>query len=88
MQLNVPPDLEARLAKRLATGNFASAEDVIRRALEALDAEEAWTAEERMALDSKIDRALEQVAEGRTYSPEAAQQRLADLRAAHLSRRS
>ena len=34
MQLNVPPDLEALVQKRLATGAFASAEDVIRRALD------------------------------------------------------
>ena len=33
MQLNVPPDLEALVQKRLDSGAFASAEDVIRRAL-------------------------------------------------------
>src|SRR5271166_5677709 len=31
----------------LATGAFANAEDVIRLALETLDAEESWTGEER-----------------------------------------
>jgi len=35
------PDLEALVQKRLATGAFANAEDVIRRALENLDAEES-----------------------------------------------
>jgi Arc/MetJ-type ribon-helix-helix transcriptional regulator len=69
MQLTVPPDLEALVQKRLATGAFANAEDLIRRALEALDAEESWTDEERSALDKKIDRALEQVAAGRVYGP-------------------
>ena len=34
MQLNVPPDVEALVQKRLATGAFANAEDVIRCALE------------------------------------------------------
>jgi len=62
-------DIEALVNKRLATGAFVKAEDVIRRALEALDAEESWTDEERRALDEKIDRALEQVAAGRTYKP-------------------
>ncbi|MGD1071810.1 MAG: hypothetical protein ABSB15_16885 [Bryobacteraceae bacterium] len=47
MHLNIPPDIEVLVQKRLATGAFADAEDVIRRALETLDAEESWTAEER-----------------------------------------
>ena len=75
MQLNVPPDLEALVQKRLDTGAFANAEDVIRRALETLDAEESWSDEERSALDEKIDRALEQVAAGRVYGPEEARRK-------------
>ena len=85
MQVNVPPDLEVLVQKRLATGAFANAEDVIRRALETLDAEESWTEEERRALDEKIDRALEQVAAGRVYGPEEARRKLAALREVHLS---
>ncbi|MGO9258380.1 MAG: type II toxin-antitoxin system ParD family antitoxin [Bryobacteraceae bacterium] len=85
MQLNVPPDLEALVQKRLATGAFANAEDVIRCALEALDAEEGWTNEQRRALDEKIDRALEQVADGRVCGPEEARRKLAALREAHLA---
>jgi Arc/MetJ-type ribon-helix-helix transcriptional regulator len=70
MQLTVPPDLEALVQKQLATGALANVEDVIRRALETLDAEESWTGEERSALDEKIDRALEQVSAGRVYGSE------------------
>ena len=86
MQLNVPPDVEALVQKRLATGAFASAEDVIRRALETLEAEENWTDEERRALDAKIDRALEQVASGRVYGSEEARRKLAALRESHLAK--
>ena len=85
MQLNFPADLEALVQKRLATGAFANAEDVIRRALQTLDAEESWTDEERLALDEKIDRALEQVASGRVYGPEEARRKLAALRGVHLA---
>jgi Arc/MetJ-type ribon-helix-helix transcriptional regulator len=85
MQLNVPPDLEALVQKRLATGAFANAEDVIRRALETLDADESWTVEERRALDEKIERALEQVAAGRVYGPEESRRKLAALREEHLA---
>ncbi len=85
MQLTVPPDLEALVQKQLATGAFANAEDVLRRALEILDAEETWTDDERSALDEEIDRALEQVAAGRVYGPEEARRKLAALRAAHVA---
>jgi Arc/MetJ-type ribon-helix-helix transcriptional regulator len=88
MQLNVPPDLEALVRRRLATGAFADAEDVIRRALETLDAEENWTDEERRAPDEKIDRALQQVADGRVYGPEGARRKLAALKEAHLAKSS
>ena len=47
MQLNVPPDLETLINKRLSSGGYTNAEDVLRRALEAQDAEESWTDEER-----------------------------------------
>lgn len=87
MQVTVPPDLEALVQKRLATGAFASPEDVIRCALETLEAEENWTDEERNALDEKIERAREQVAAGRVYGPEEARRRLAALREAHLANR-
>jgi Arc/MetJ-type ribon-helix-helix transcriptional regulator len=86
MQLNVPPDVEALVQKRLATGAFANAEDVIRCALEALDAEENWTDEERRALDEKIDWALKQVAAGQVYGPDEARRKLAAMRETHLAK--
>ena len=55
MQLNVPPDLETLINKRLSTGGYTSIEDVLRRALEAQDAEESWTDEERRALRAHIE---------------------------------
>jgi len=88
MQVTVPPDLEALVQKRLASGAFANVEDVIRRALETLDAEESWTNDERRALDEKIDRALEQVAAGRVYSPEESRRKLGAMREKHLANRS
>jgi Arc/MetJ-type ribon-helix-helix transcriptional regulator len=47
MQVNLPPDLETLVNKRLSSGGYASVEDVFRRALEAQDAEESWTDEEQ-----------------------------------------
>jgi Arc/MetJ-type ribon-helix-helix transcriptional regulator len=86
MQLTVSPELDTLLQKHLATGAFANAEDVIRRALETLEAEESWTGEERRGLEEKIDRALEQVAAGQVYGPEEARRKLAALKETHLAK--
>jgi Arc/MetJ-type ribon-helix-helix transcriptional regulator len=64
MQLNVPPDLETLINKRLSSGGYASAEDVLRRALEAQDAEESWTDEERRALSAHIEEGYLQAERG------------------------
>jgi antitoxin ParD1/3/4 len=64
MQLTVPPDVEALINKRLSSGGYASAEDVLRRALEAQDAEESWTEEERQALSNHIEEGYLQAERG------------------------
>ncbi|HEY1339251.1 MAG TPA: hypothetical protein VGF59_17180 [Bryobacteraceae bacterium] len=65
MQLNLPPDLETLINKRLSSGAYASAEDVLRDALEAQDAEESWTDEERPALSAHIEEGYQQAQRGR-----------------------
>jgi antitoxin ParD1/3/4 len=64
MQLNVPPDLETLINKRLSSGGYHSVEDVLRRALEAQDAEESWTDEERRALSAHIEEGYQQAERG------------------------
>jgi Arc/MetJ-type ribon-helix-helix transcriptional regulator len=64
MQLHVPPDLETLINKRLSTGGYVNAEEVLRRALEAQDAEESWTDEERLALSAHIEEGYLQAERG------------------------
>jgi antitoxin ParD1/3/4 len=64
MQLNVPPDLETLINKRLSSGAYTDAEDVLRRALEAQDAEESWTEDERHALSAHIEQGYQQAERG------------------------
>lgn len=64
MQLNVPPDLETLINKRLSSGGYSNAEDVLRRALEAQDAEESWTEQERRALSAHIEQSYLQAERG------------------------
>jgi Arc/MetJ-type ribon-helix-helix transcriptional regulator len=64
MQLTVPADLETLINKRLSTGSYADAEDVLRRALESQDAEESWTEEERRAFSAQIEEGYLQAVRG------------------------
>ena len=64
MQLNVPPDLATLINKRLSSGGYTSVEDVLRRALEAQDAEESRTDEERRALSAHIEEGYLQAERG------------------------
>lgn len=64
MQLKLPPDLESLINKRLSSGTYANAEDVLRRALEIQDAEESWTDEERHALSAHIEERYQQAVRG------------------------
>lgn len=64
MQVSLPPDLESLVNKLLASGGYTSVEDVFRRALEAQDAEESWTDEERRALTAHIEEGFLQAERG------------------------
>jgi Arc/MetJ-type ribon-helix-helix transcriptional regulator len=64
MQLNLPPDLETLINKRLSSGGYTSVEEVLRRALEAQDAEESWTEQERSALSAHIEEGYLQAERG------------------------
>ena len=55
MQVTLSSDLEVLINKRLSTGEYASVEEVLRRALEAQDTGESWTHEERQALSAHVE---------------------------------
>ena len=62
--MNVPPDLETLINKRLSSGGYTKAEDALRRALEAQDAEESWTDQECCALSAHIEEGFQQAERG------------------------
>jgi hypothetical protein len=63
MQVNLPPDLETLINKRLSSGGYTNAEDV-RGAPEAQDAEESWTDEERRVMAAHIEEGYLQAERG------------------------
>jgi Arc/MetJ-type ribon-helix-helix transcriptional regulator len=76
MQLIVPPDLETLINKRISSGAYSSAEDVLRRALEAQDSEESWTGEERHTLSAHIDEGYLQAVRGELIDGPQAQREI------------
>jgi Arc/MetJ-type ribon-helix-helix transcriptional regulator len=76
MQSRVPPDLETLINKRLSSGGYADVEDVLRRALEAQDAEESWTDEERRALSARIEEGYQQAERGELIDSVQARQEI------------
>lgn len=76
MQLNVPPDLETLINKRLSSGAYASPEEVLRRALQAQDAEESWTEEERQALTAHLEEGYGQAESGELIDSGRARQEI------------
>jgi Arc/MetJ-type ribon-helix-helix transcriptional regulator len=80
MQLSVPPDLETLIRKRLSSGGYTDAEDVLRRALEAQDAEESWTDEERQAFSAHIEQGYLQAERGELIDGAQARREIQEMK--------
>lgn len=70
MTINLEPEDEKLVQKRLQTGVFGSPHEVIHRALESLDAQESWLQENRGAINEKIERGLAEFERGEGLTPE------------------
>jgi len=88
MQLNVPPDLETLINKRLSSGGYTNVEDVLRRALEAQDAEENWSNEERRVLRDHIEAGYQQAERGELIDPEQARAEIGKMKENWRERRA
>ena len=88
MQFVLPPDLEELVQKRLSSGAFGSAEEVFRRALEAQDAEESWTEEERQELAAHIEEGFQQAEVGELVDGEQALREIAEMKQQWMRERS
>jgi len=64
MELNLPPDLENLVHKRLASGSYVDVEDGVRSALETQDALESWTDEERASIAGHVEEGYLQAERG------------------------
>jgi len=64
VQLDVPADIESLINKRLSSGAYTSAAEVLRSALNALDADENWQNVRGPALSAHIEESYRQAERG------------------------
>lgn len=64
MTIQLKPDQEHRIVEALRSGAYHSPEDVIDRALEMLQEQDAWLTANRQAIDAKIRKGIEELERG------------------------
>ncbi len=67
MTITLKPEVEALIQKRLASGAFENAADVLWQALESQDAEAAWLLPHRREVSGKIDGAIAQTDRAKAF---------------------
>ena len=82
MTIDLKPELEAFIQRRLESGAFQDAEDVLLQALESQDAEEAWLELHKREIGEKMDRAIAQIDRGEGMTPEQSRAWLEEKKAA------
>jgi antitoxin ParD1/3/4 len=64
---NLPPDVDEAIRRRVASGQYASPDEVVRAALRALDRDEEEKARKLAALDAAIERGIADADAGRVH---------------------
>lgn len=85
MKIELKPEDEQLIQKRLQSGAFHTIEEVIHDALISQDAEEDWLQENRSTIDAKIARGLTQLDSGEGISGDLSRARLQERKAAWLT---
>ncbi len=82
MELKVPSDIEVLMEKRLSSGRYASAEDVLRRALEAQDEAETSSDEQRLLFRRQIEEGFAQAEDGQLTPSDQARIEISEMKTA------
>jgi len=71
MTVELKPEIEALIQKRLQSGAFSSVEEVIERALEFLSVEEDWLADNRDEIATQIQEGWDEAQRGELIDGES-----------------
>jgi Arc/MetJ-type ribon-helix-helix transcriptional regulator len=81
MAITLDPATEQRIQRELDRGHYGSPAEVIEHALNLLQAEEDWLADNSRAIHDHIEESFAAADRGETYTPEQARALLAKSRA-------
>ena len=87
MTIDLTPEVEALIQKRLATGAFQDASEVVYRALESQDAEDAWLSLHQRQVSDRLDDAMAEFDRGEGIPASGVRQRLQELKESHRAGR-
>ena len=87
MEITLRPEDEQIIRRRLDSGIYSNANEVVHRALESLDAEEGWLQANREALNKKIARGLAHLDRGEGVSAEESRAQLQQRKSTWLEQR-
>ncbi len=86
MAIQLRPELEKRIRDKMTAGEFGSADDVVQKALDALDLDEDALEQERLALRDDLDRRYDELATGKV-KPVPGDEALTQVRSRLMVRR-
>ena len=82
MTLTLDAQTEQRIQREIDLGHYREPIEVINRALDLLQAQEAWSDEEKAQLDAHLAESMAQIERGEGIPGDQVRARLADLRTA------
>jgi len=85
MTIQLEPEDEQLIQKRLQSGGFSDVQEVIHHALQVQDAEEAWLELHKREIGEKIEQAIAEFDQGGGIPASQVRQRLREMKAANLS---
>jgi antitoxin ParD1/3/4 len=87
MNVDLKPEDEQLIQKRLRSGSFEDVQEVIHRALQAQDAEEAWLELHQKEVRDKIERAIAEFDHGGGIPASDVRPRLRELKSTQPARK-
>ena len=86
MTIELKPEDEQLIQRRLQSGGFATVQQVIHHALQLQDAEEAWLELHKREVGENIERAIAEFDQGGGIPGSAVRRRLQEMKSVHLAK--
>ena len=83
MEIHLKPELEELIKQDVQRGSYQTVDEFVERAVSMLHEQEAWLAQNRLEIATKIDEGYAAAQRGELVEPDAVRSKLADLKSAH-----